>query len=116
IDRISVFVNALDDAVRALVEFRTEESRYGRIALKGGRKRQRCKAVFAVRNETRVNVIKLDKLLALAHTNTRAALPKPSEQVQVANIDKTICTEISRKTAAVCQNSRRLFFHVDEHI
>src|SRR5690606_26992483 len=116
IDRVSFFVDALDNAVRSLVELGPEKARYGRITLIGRGQSERCKAFLAVGNEPRIHEIKLNELLPLAYTNARTGLPQIPEKIQMPNIDESVRAVIGRKTAAICQNSRSLFLNIDDDV
>src|SRR5690606_38955847 len=116
IDRIPFFVNALDDAVRSLVELGAEETRDGRIALIRGGQRERSKAFLAVRNKARIYEIKLNQLLTPAEPNAGSGLPQIAEKIQMADINESVRPVIGRKTTAVCKNSRSLFFDIDDNI
>jgi hypothetical protein len=84
------------------------------LILRGDRKR--CKTPIAITEEARVEEVQLNKLLLLAHSNASPALPKISEQIEVAYIDKSTCSQIGRETAAIGENARRLLFDADENI
>ena len=71
---------------------------------------------LAVAKKARIYIIELSQLLPLAHADACAALPQPAKQVKVPDVHKAARTEIGRKTAAVRQYARCLFFDIHDQI
>src|SRR5688572_413913 len=116
IDRVSIFVNPLNDTECPLIERRAEKPRDRRIALILCRDRQRRESVFLLPKEPRVDKIQLGDLSALAPADTRAALPKAAEEIEMAKIKEPIPADVRRKSAAIGCDPLILFDNAHDNV
>ena len=115
VDRISVFIEALNDPHRS-IDRRAEETGDRRIALIFNGSRKRRKLCLVVPDEAWIQILETHKLLETAGSQAHGAVTQPVHEIHVADLEQTQRTGVSGKSAAVVHHARLLLFDVDDDV